>query len=103
MIAFLDPDPSTFQWRHGPDNPPDFVVDPNLHIYVDTLDSRSNNRYFYRACCIDGAHNRSVLSLSRSIWLPNVVPPKRRPLPRCSPAQDSAVAGRRKITSAVGL
>ena len=99
-IAALDPnDPSTAN-RVGPDNPPDFVVDPNLRIYVDTLDGRSNNRYFYRACYVDGAHNRSVLSLSGPpIWLPNVVPPKPPTFTKVlAGSSDSAVAGDRKIT-----
>lgn len=76
-IQPLDPaDPATAN-RIGPDNPPDFVVDPALRAYVDTLDGRSTNRYFYRAAYVDGANNRSDLSLSGPpIWLPNVVPPR---------------------------
>ena len=61
----------------GPDNPPDFVVDPSLRCYVDALDGRSTNRFFYKACYVDGAQNRSALSQSGPpIWLPKVVPPK---------------------------
>jgi hypothetical protein len=84
-IQPLDPqepdpdDPGLLRWRNrvGPDNPSDFVVDPALRAYVDTLDGRSTNRYFYRSVYVDGANNRSALSLSSPpIWLPNVVPPR---------------------------
>ena len=76
-IAALDPnDPSTAN-RVGPDNPENFVVDPNLRLYIDTLDGRSTNRFFYKGCYVDGAQNRSDLSGSGPpVWLPNVVPPK---------------------------
>lgn len=77
--------------RPGPDNPPDFVIDPNLRIYIDTLDGRSSNRYFYRAAYVDGAHNRSALSGSGPpIWLPDVLPPR-------PPALTSVVGGERTI------
>lgn len=72
----LDPDDPATANRVGPDNPPGYVVDAGLRIFIDTLDGRSTNRFFYRACYIDGAQNRSKLSLSGPpIWLPNVVPP----------------------------
>lgn len=91
-IQPLDPaDPLTAN-RVGPDNPPDFVVDPALRIYVDTIDGRSTNRYFYRAAYVDGASNRSKLSLSGPpIWLPNVVPPR-------PPVLNSVSGGERRIT-----
>jgi hypothetical protein len=76
-ISSLDPDDPATSNRVGPDNPPDFVVDSSLRIYIDTLDGRSTNRFFYKACYVDGAQNRSALSLSGPpIWLPKVVPPK---------------------------
>jgi len=75
--AALDPADPTNANRRGPDNPPGYVVDPTLRAYVDELDGRSTNRYFYRACAVDGAQNRSALSLSGPpVWLPNVVPPR---------------------------
>src|SRR5262249_51168355 len=53
-----------------------YVPNPNLRAYVDTLDGRATNRYFYRAAYVDGSHNRSPLSLSSPpIWLPDVIPP----------------------------
>lgn len=75
-VALDSEDPANAN-RVGPDNPSTFVVDPSLRAYVDQLDGRSTNRYFYRACAVDGAQNRSALSLSGPpIWLPNVVPPR---------------------------
>jgi hypothetical protein len=76
-VSALDPDDPATANRVGPDNPPDFVVDPSLRAYLDALDGRSTNRFFYRACYLDGAQNRSGLSLSGPpIWLPKVLPPK---------------------------
>jgi hypothetical protein len=74
----LDSDDPQLANRPGPDNPPDFPIDPALRIYIDTLDGRSTNRYFYRSAYVDGAHNRSEhLSLSSPpVYLPNVVPPR---------------------------
>ncbi len=91
-VAPLDPnDPATAN-RVGPDNPPNFPIDPNLRIYVDTLDGRSTNRYFYRARYVDGAHNRSAPSLSSPpVWLPNVTPPR-------APALVRITGGERQIT-----
>lgn len=88
----LDPaDPATAN-RVGPDNPPNFALDPNLRAYVDTLDGRSSNRYFYRAAYVDGAHNRSPLSLAGPpVWLPNVTPPR-------APVITSVLGGDRQIT-----
>lgn len=80
--AEVDPDNAALKkWRNrvGPDNPTNFPVDANQLSFLDTLDGRSTNRYFYRAGSVDGAHNRSkVLSLSTPpVYCPNVVPPKR--------------------------
>ncbi len=74
----LDPDDPALVNRPGPDNPADFPIDPTLRIYIDTLDGRATNRYFYRSTYIDGAQNRSEsLSLSSPpVYLPNVVPPR---------------------------
>jgi hypothetical protein len=90
-ISALDPDDPGTANRVGPDNAPDFVVDPSLRIYVDTLDGRSTNRYFYKACYVDGAQNRSALSLSGPpIWLPKVTPPR-------APVFTKALGGDRQI------
>ncbi len=90
-----DPDnPGLLRWRNhvGPDNPPDFPVDPTLRAYTDTVDGRSTNRYFYRAAYVDGAHNRSGLSLSSPpVYLPNVVPPR-------APVITEFIGGDRQIT-----
>lgn len=76
-ILPLDPNDPSNANRLGPDNTAGFAIDSSLRAYIDTLDGRSTNRYFYRAAYIDGAHNRSSLSLSSPpVWLPNVVPPR---------------------------
>jgi hypothetical protein len=85
----LDPEnPTLLRWRNrrGPDDPDDFQVpdtsDPlaaeTLRVYIDTLDGRSTNRYFYRAAFVDGVHNRSdALSLaSPPVYLPKFTPPR---------------------------
>lgn len=75
----------------GPDNDASFVVDPTLCAYVDTLDGRGSNRYFYRACYEDGAHNQSQLSLSGPpVYLPKINPPN-------SPVLTTIRGGERQI------
>jgi hypothetical protein len=79
-IQPLDPNDQNNANRPGPDNPdplPDPLADPNLCIYIDTLDGRSTNRYFYRSAYLDNVNNTSKMSLSSPpVWLPNVVPPR---------------------------
>ena len=88
----LDPDDPANANRVGPDNPPDFVVDPNLRAYVDTLDGRAKNRYFYRSAYADSAQNRSPLGLSGPpVWLVDIVAPR-------MPVFSSAIGGDRSIT-----
>ena len=83
--AALDPqepdpaDPTQPRWRNrlGPDNADDFSIDPTLCAYTDILNGRSIARYFYRSAHVDGAHNRSELSLSGPpVWLKDVMPPR---------------------------
>ena len=75
-ILPLDPEDATNDNRVGPDNPAGFEVDEDLRAYIDQLDGRSTNRYFYRAAYVDGANNRSDLSLSSPpVWMSDVVPP----------------------------
>lgn len=91
-IQPLDPDDAANANRLGPDNPADFVLDPALRAYVDALDGRSSNRYFYRAAYVDAAHNRGPLSLSGPpVWLPDVVPPR-------TPVVTRVTGGDRQIT-----
>lgn len=91
-IQPLDPDDPANANRLGPDNPPGFVIDPALRAFIDTLDGRSTNRYFYRSAYVDGAHNRGPLSRSSPpVWLPNVVPPR-------TPVLTKALGGDREIT-----
>jgi hypothetical protein len=78
--------------RRGPDNAADFVLDPSLRAFVDALDGRSRNRYFYRAAYVDGAHNRGPLGLaSPPIYCPQVVPPR-------TPVVTNVLGGDRQIT-----
>jgi hypothetical protein len=72
----LDPTDPANANRLGPDDPLGFSIDPCLRAYVDVLDGRSRNRYFYRAAFVDAAHNKSALSLSGPpIYLPKVTAP----------------------------
>lgn len=88
----LDPDDPLSANRIGPDNPDSFVVDGSLRAYVDTLDGRSTNRYFYRSADLDSAHNISSLSLSSlPVYLPDVVPPR-------APVLTKALGGDKQIT-----
>jgi hypothetical protein len=60
----------------GPDDPDGFFVDPSVRAYVDMLDGRGTNRYFYRAALIDDAHNLGPLGPSSPpVYLRKVVPP----------------------------
>lgn len=68
---------SKTQNRLGPDNPQGFPIDPALRAYVDALDGRSTNRYFYRAAFMDAAQNIGALGLSSPpVHLPDVLPPR---------------------------
>jgi hypothetical protein len=91
-IQPLDPaDPGNAN-RLGPDNPADFAIDPALRAYIDALDGRSRNRYFYRAAYVDGAHNRGPLGLaSAPVYCPKVVPPR-------APVITKVLGGDRQIT-----
>jgi hypothetical protein len=91
-IQPLDPDDPANADRRGPESPDNYVPDPNLRAYVATLDGRSTNRYFFRAQYVDGAHNRSELSLSGPpVWLKKVVPPR-------APVWINVLGGDREIT-----
>jgi hypothetical protein len=88
----LDPaDPATAD-HAGPDNPATYQPDPNLRAYVDTLDGRSVNRYFYRSRYLDAVGNLGEPSLAGPpVCLPNVVPPR-------APSLTAAKAGDRAIS-----
>lgn len=77
-IQPLDPAHLANADHRGPDNADDVVIDPpNVRAYVDTLDGRATNRYFYRAALVDGAHNLGPLGPSTPpVYLPRVVPPR---------------------------
>lgn len=76
-FAQLTIEPLDLADRVGPDNPPTYAPSSSLRSYVDTLDGRSTNRYFYRAAYVDPAHNHGPLSLSGPpVYLHKVVPPR---------------------------
>jgi hypothetical protein len=88
----LDPGDAANADRKGPDTPDDFLPDPNHRAFIDTLDGRATNRYFYRAAYVDGAHNLGPLGLvSPPVYLPNVVPPR-------TPVVTKVLGGDRQIT-----
>lgn len=91
-IQPLDPDDPANANRLGPDDTSSAAVDPSLRAYVDTLDGRATNRYFYRSAYVDGAHNRSHFSLATvPVYLPDVVPPN-------APVVTKVAGGDRQIT-----
>jgi hypothetical protein len=79
--------------RLGPDGPDDLVLlDSNQRAFIDTLDGRATNRYFYRAAFVDNAHNLGPLGPSTPpVYLPNVVPPR-------APVITKVLGGDRQIT-----
>jgi hypothetical protein len=108
-------DPTLLRWRNrrGPNDPDEFKVwpdtssadrdplgSPELRIYVDTLDGRATNCYFYRAQFVDDAHNKSSFSLSSPpVYLPNVVPPRTPVITKIFAGDpDPNAPGDRKIT-----
>ncbi len=98
--APLDPNDPANENRRGPDDPDSFQIgDPNnplasalLRIFIDTLDGRATNRYFYRAVYVDEAHNPSLMSLATPpVFVPKIVPPR-------APVITKGLAGDRQIT-----
>jgi hypothetical protein len=84
-IAPLDPDDPAWTNRRGPDDADNFQIgdsnnplaSPALRIFIDTLDGRTTNRYFYRVAYVDVGNNRSALSLATPpVKCPNVIPPE---------------------------
>jgi len=79
----LDPDeqegtaPGGLRWRRvGPDVPAG-VLGPGERAWVDQLDGRASNRWFYRSAHVDEVHNVGPLGLSSPpVWLPDVTPPR---------------------------
>jgi hypothetical protein len=72
-------DPSKLRWRDriGPDNDNTYVPSISLRAYVDSIDGRSTNRYFYRSAYVDAAYNISALSISSPpVYVPDVTPPR---------------------------
>ena len=100
-IQPLDPqerdtnDSTKLKWRDriGPDTDTSYAPKATLRAFVDTLDGRSTNRYFFRSAYVDDVHNRSEeLSLSSPpIYLRNVIPPR-------APVITKVLSGDQEIT-----
>jgi hypothetical protein len=94
----LDPEepdaeaPGGVRWRRvGPDVATTVLTGDQL-AFVDTLDGKASNRYFYRAAYVDEVQNVGSLSLSSPpVWLPDVSAP-------VAPRIAKVVAGERQIT-----
>lgn len=86
--------------RLGPDNPATFVIDPNLRAYIDAIDGRSTNKYFYRAAFVDAAQNVGSMSPSSPpVHMPDVLPPRMPVFTRVLAGDpDPMQQGDRKIT-----
>jgi hypothetical protein len=68
--------PSTTPDLPGPTDPAGYTGNPALGSYLDTLDGRAENRYFYRTSFLDGAQNAGPLGMSTPpVYLPPVVLP----------------------------
>lgn len=88
----LDPDepeagaPGGLRWqRIGLDVAPGSLA-AGQRAYVDTLDGRATNRYFYRAAYVDEVQNVGPLSLSSPpVFLPDVTPPVAPKITRVTP------------------
>lgn len=62
----------------GPDNKADFVINPALRAYIDEIDGKSTNKYFYRAAFIDTAQNIGAMGLSSpAVYMPDIIPPRK--------------------------
>jgi hypothetical protein len=71
-----DPDaPDGLRWRRvGPDVPAG-SLGATERAYVDRLDGRADNRWFYRCAYVDEVYNIGALGLaSPPVWLPKVTP-----------------------------
>jgi hypothetical protein len=91
-IQALDPAGPANADRPGPDTAAGYAPRSDLRAYVDTLDGRSTNRWFYRSAYVDGAHNLSPLSLAGPpVYLPDVVAPR-------TPVVTRALGGEREVT-----
>jgi hypothetical protein len=78
--------------RRGPDDPPAYVLRPNLNSWVDTIPGRTRARYLYKIAYVDSAQNRGPLSkASPPVDVPKVVPPR-------TPVITKITGGDRQIT-----
>lgn len=68
----LRPDVAENDDRVGPnENPPPYTPQSNRGSFLDTLDGRATNRYFYRTAHVDDAHNQGPMGVSTPpVYLP---------------------------------
>lgn len=68
--------PDGLRWRRvGPDVAPG-SLSAGLRAFVDTLDGKARNRYFYRCAYVDEVQNVGAMGLSSPpVWLPYVTAP----------------------------
>jgi hypothetical protein len=93
-IRPLDPgDPLAADVR-GPDSAETYAPVGTLRAYVDSIDGRSSNRYFYRALNVNAVQTRGDLSLATPpVYCPDVMPPR-------APVITKVTAGEHQITLA---
>lgn len=99
-IQPLDPDDPATADRRGPDSPDSYAPVSTLRAYVDTLDGRSANQYFYRALNVSEVHTRGDLGLATPpVICPDVVPPRAPAITKVFAGDpDPSAPGDRKIT-----
>lgn len=100
-IQPLDPDDPANADRRGLDNAGIYTPNTGWRAYVDTLDGRSTNCYFYRAGSVDGAHNRSkdLSPSSPAVYCPDIVPPRAPVITKVFAGDpDPTIPGDKKIT-----
>lgn len=88
----LDPAAPANADRLGPDTPSAYTPSTALCAYIDSVEGRGTNRYFYRSAYLDDAQNRGPLGVADPpVNVPDVVPPP-------APAITRAMGGDREIT-----
>jgi hypothetical protein len=94
--APLDPSDATNADRVGPnDDPTQYEPGTDRRIFVDSLDGRARNRYFYRSAWIDTAHNLGPLGMATPpVYLPPTALPQ-------APALVAAAGGDRSVALSI--
>ena len=91
-ILPLDPDDPANTDRLGPDTADGYAPGATVRAYVDALDGRSSNRYFYRGLNVNAVQTRGTLGFAPPpVYCPDVMPPR-------TPVLTKALGGNREIT-----